>query len=95
MNEASENDVKRTGDPVHHRSDSFVRQPRRIAIAFTIIVITVMLALGAFIIWEYRNLQIRSNGEIGSVNIDTLPALYALTQASRHDGGGIDIETAF
>lgn len=57
-------------------------RPSPLAAAFTLIVIAVMFSLGAFIIVKYRALQLHSQGEIGSVYIDSLLAPHALAHAN-------------
>jgi signal transduction histidine kinase len=52
--------------------------PSPLAAIFTVMVIAVMFALGAFIIFEYRLLQVQSHGRVGSAYIDNLLAPLAL-----------------
>ncbi|ARE84355.1 hypothetical protein ROSMUCSMR3_02888 [Roseovarius mucosus] len=71
--------------PNHSRESSnailgwFHVAPSPLAAIFTVIVIGVMCALGAFIIFEYRSLQVQSHGRVGSAYIDNLLAPLALS----------------
>lgn len=85
----------RKSDSRRRWSNSSIWNPKRLAILFTIILILIKLALGAFIISKYRTVQIISNGEIGSVYIDTLLAPYALTQIEFQGDGTVNIDKAF
>lgn len=58
-------------------------RPSPLAAAFTGFVILVMVGLAAFIIDEYRSLQLQFHGKVGSVYIDNLLAPIAL---SFHNG---------
>ena len=81
--------------PFRRLIDSRFGLPRRVSIAFTVILIALQISLATFIIREYRALQIKANGEIGSIYIDTLLAPYALSQIARGLDPQLDIETAF
>ncbi|WP_296662573.1 hypothetical protein [Roseovarius sp.] len=70
--------------PNHPRGSSkailsrFHVAPSPLAAIFTVMVIAVMFALGAFIMFEYRSLQVQSHGRVGSAYIDNLLAPLAL-----------------
>jgi len=61
-------------------------RPTPLALGFTLAVIAVMIGLGLFIIAKYRELQLHSYGEIGSVYIDSLLAPYAISHSSDESG---------
>jgi signal transduction histidine kinase len=63
-------------------------RPRPLGIAFTIIVIGLMLSLGGFIVAKYRGLQLHSYGEIGRLYIDHLLAPYSLSRLNPDADGG-------
>ena len=75
--------------------DSPLRQPRRLAFLFTGVFVAIKLALWSFIVWEYRELQITSSGEVGSVYINTLLAPFALSHVDDTENRGLEIESAF
>lgn len=62
-----------------------ILRPSPLSAAFTCLVIVVMFELGAFIIIDYRTLQLQSHGKVGSAYIDNLLAPYALYYL-----GGVD-----
>lgn len=62
--------------------------PRPLGIAFTVVVIGLMLGLGAFIVTKYRTLQVHSYGEVGRLYIDHVFAHYAI---ALRDGGPPEI----
>ena len=76
-------------------TDSEFWQPRRKAVAVTIALIAMEMAVGTYIVSEYRALQVKAAGEIGSIYIDTLLAPYAMSQTNPLAGGDLDVETAF
>lgn len=69
--------------------------PRLLAVAFTLIVIAIMCALGAFIIYEYRSLQIKSHGRVAAAYIDNLLAPLALEGFERQRVGDPASELIF
>ncbi|MGX0978134.1 signal transduction histidine kinase [Roseovarius sp. MBR-51] len=87
--------------PNHFRGSSnairgwFHVAPSPLAAIFTVIVIGVMFALGAFIIFEYRSLQVQSHGRVGSAYIDNLLAPLALSHFESGGNSGRSSEQAF
>ena len=81
--------------PFRECLDSQLQTPRRISIAFSVILIALQIAIGTFIVLEYRALQIKANGEIGSTYVDILLAPYAMSPTMGGLGEEMDIETAF
>ncbi|MCX7646156.1 MAG: hypothetical protein N2Z62_12795 [Rhodobacteraceae bacterium] len=72
--------------PTAPRPPWLALRPRPLGLAFTAVVIALMLGLGAFIVAKYRALQLHSYGEIGELYIDHLLAPYALDQLARQAG---------
>lgn len=87
--------------PNHSRESSnailgwFHVAPSPLAAIFTVIVIGVMCALGAFIIFEYRSLQVQSHGRVGSAYIDNLLAPLALSHFESLGNSGRGSDQAF
>ncbi len=76
---------KGENDSLKSKTKWLILRPSPLSAAFTCLVIIVMFGLGAFIIENYRSLQLQSHGKVGSAYIDNLLAPYALSYL-----GGVD-----
>lgn len=81
--------------PTDPTSSWLVLPPRPLAAVFTLTVIAVMFALGAFIIFEYRSLQMQSHGRVGGAYIDNLLAPLALELSENESTGRAASERVF
>lgn len=95
MSHSQNRGPSRSAVPTKPTSSWLGLPPRALAAVFTLIVIAVMFALGAFIIFEYRSLQMQSHGRVGGAYIDNLLAPLALEHSENQSIRRPDSEQVF